>query len=310
MPRRARARTRAPRRQPRGAADGAADAEPDPFKVLEALQAENVDLKDRSLRTLAEMENLRRSYEREVTDAKAYGVTSFAREMLTFGDNLRRAIEAVPAQARESAEPVVRSFVEGIELTERDFLSRLARFGIKKMDPLGKSSTPNQHEVLFEMPDESVPTGTVRQVVEPGYTIGDRTLRAAKVGVSRGGPKDKCLLPQGRRKFSQALARYASQRQVEPAALGEQGRGAARMRSTPWKARRAGPPSTSASPDSSFRLFVGPTPLGAAVAEHAGVAERQRHDRGSEALLVAVLVQAHLRRAVVIIHQQASGGSG
>ena len=166
-----------------------APAEPDPFKVLEALQAENVDLKDRSLRTLAEMENLRRRTEREVTDAKAYGVTSFARDMLTFADNLRRAIDAVPAEQLEAADPALRGFVEGIELTERDFVSRLARFGVKKMEPMGKKFDPNHHEVLFEMPDESVATGTIMQVVEPGYTIGERVLRAAKVGVSRGGPK-------------------------------------------------------------------------------------------------------------------------
>ena len=171
------------------ASEASASAEPDPFKVLEALQAENVELKDRSLRTLAEMENLRRRTEREVSDAKAYGVTSFARDMLGFGDNLRRAIDAVPAEAREAADPALRSFVEGIELTERDFLSRLARFGVKKMEPAGKKFDPNHHEVLFELPDESVVTGTVMQVVEPGYTIGERVLRAAKVGVSRGGPK-------------------------------------------------------------------------------------------------------------------------
>lgn len=170
-------------------ADAAVNVEPDPFKVLEALQAENVELKDRALRTLADMENLRRRTEREVSDAKAYGVTSFAREMLGFADNLRRAIDAVPAAARDGADPAVKSFVEGIELTERDFLARLARFGVKPMEPLGKKFDPNHHEVLFEMPDESVPTGTVRQVVEPGYTIGERVLRAAKVGVSRGGPK-------------------------------------------------------------------------------------------------------------------------
>lgn len=169
--------------------DGTPAAEPDPFKVLEALQAENSELKDRSLRTLAEMENLRRRTDREVTDAKAYGVASFARDMLTFADNLRRAIEAVPSGARESADAALRSFVEGIELTERDFLSRLARFGVKRMEPLGRRFDPNHHEALFEIPDESVASGTVMQIVEPGYLIGERVLRPAKVGVSRGGPK-------------------------------------------------------------------------------------------------------------------------
>ena len=169
--------------------------DPDPFKVLEALQAENADLKDRSLRALAEMENLRRRTEREVTDAKAYGVTSFARDMLTFADNLRRALDAVPAEAREAADPAIKSFIEGIDLTERDFLSRLGRFGVRKMEPAGKKFDPNQHEVLFEVPDPSVASGTVVQVVEQGYQIGERTLRAAKVGVARGGPKPDAAKP-------------------------------------------------------------------------------------------------------------------
>ena len=167
----------------------AATGEPDPFKVLEALQAENTELKDKVLRTLADMENLRRRTEREVSDAKIYGVASFARDMLTFVDNLNRAIEAVPAATREAADPALKTFVEGIELTERDFTSRLVRFGVKKIEPLGKKFDPNLQEALFEIPDETVPTGTVMQVVEQGFTIGDRVLRPAKVGVSRGGPK-------------------------------------------------------------------------------------------------------------------------
>ena len=174
---------------PDSAAQPGVGPEPDPFKVLEALQAENVELKDRSLRTLADMENLRRRTEREVTDSKMYGVTSFARDMLTFGDNLRRALDAVPPAAREVADPSLKSFIEGIELTERDFLSRLNRFGVKKLEPMGKRFDPNMHEALFEMPDESVPSGTVMQVVEQGFSIGERVLRPAKVGVSRGGPK-------------------------------------------------------------------------------------------------------------------------
>ena len=172
---------------PTGAA--AAPSEPDPFKVLEALQAENAELKDRSLRALADMENLRRRTEREVSDAKSYGVTSFARDMLTFADNLHRSLEAVPEEARDAAEPGLKSFIEGIELTERDFLSRLTRFGIKKLEPMGRRFDPNMHEALFEIPDESVASGTVMQVVEQGFSIGDRVLRPAKVGISRGGPK-------------------------------------------------------------------------------------------------------------------------
>lgn len=165
------------------------EAAPDPFKVLEALQRENAELKDKTLRTLAEMENLRRRTEREVSDAKIYGVASFARDMLTFLDNLHRALASIPPEAREAADPALRSFVEGIEVTERDFVSRLARFGVKTMEPLGKKFDPNMQEALFEIPDDSVAPGTVLQVVEQGFSIGDRVLRPAKVGISRGGAK-------------------------------------------------------------------------------------------------------------------------
>ena len=163
--------------------------EPEPFTEIENLMQENNALKDKVLRTMAEMENLRRRTEREVADAKLYGVTSFARDMLTFADNLRRAVESVSAEEKETASAALKSFVEGIDLTERDFLSRLARFGVKKLEPQGEKFDPNMHEALFEVPDPSVATGTVVQVVEAGFSIGDRCLRPAKVGVARGGPK-------------------------------------------------------------------------------------------------------------------------
>jgi molecular chaperone GrpE len=156
---------------------------------VEALRAELAGVKDRLLRTLAEMENLRRRTEKEIADAKLYGVTSFARETLSLADNLRRAIAAFPVGAKEELEPHVAALIEGVELTERDFLSRLARFGVKKMDEGNNRFDPNKHEALFEIPDEGQPAGTVAQWVEPGYMIGDRVLRPAKVGVTRGGPK-------------------------------------------------------------------------------------------------------------------------
>jgi molecular chaperone GrpE len=163
--------------------------EPDPFLVLENLRRENAELKDKVLRTLAEMENQRRRAEREVADAKIYGVTSFARDMLPLADNLRRAAESAPPGAREQEGGALKTLIEGIELTERDFLSRLGKYGVKKLEPLGAKFDPNLHEALFEVPDETAPNGTVVQVVENGYAIGDRVLRPAKVGISRGGPK-------------------------------------------------------------------------------------------------------------------------
>lgn len=176
----------------KAAPDGAArpsepGSEPDPFAVLEALKEENAALKDRSLRTMADMENMRRRTDKEVADAKTYGVSNFAREMLSVADNLHRAIASVPAESRGT--DAVRGLVEGVELTERDLLSRLARFNVKPIEPEGKKFDPNMHEALFEIPNEGVPTGTVLQVMETGYSIGDRVLRPAKVGVSRGGPK-------------------------------------------------------------------------------------------------------------------------
>jgi molecular chaperone GrpE len=163
--------------------------EPDVLAVVEALNAENSQLKDRVLRTLAEMENLRRRTEREVSDAKTYGVTSFARDMLTVVDNLARALEHLPAEARASADPSIRSLIEGVELTARDLEAALARHGVKKLDPQGQKFDPNFHQAIFEAPDPTVPSGTVSQVVQSGWTIGDRVLRPAMVGVSKGGPK-------------------------------------------------------------------------------------------------------------------------
>jgi len=163
--------------------------EPDAGAVIEALNTENSQLKDRVLRTLAEMENLRRRTEREVSDAKTYGVTSFARDMLTVVDNLARALEHVPAEVRASADPSIRSVIEGVELTARDLEAVLVRHGVKKLDPKGQKFDPNFHQAIFEAPDETVPSGTVSQVVQSGWTIGDRVLRPAMVGVSKGGPK-------------------------------------------------------------------------------------------------------------------------
>ena len=164
-------------------------AERDAFAVIEALNAENTQVKDRLLRTLAEMENLRRRTEREVSDAKTYGVATFARDMLGVVDNLSRALEHVPASARANADGALQSLIEGVELTARDLEVALGRHGVKKLDPKGQKFDPNFHQAIFEAPDETVPAGTVSQVVQSGWTIGDRVLRPAMVAVSKGGPK-------------------------------------------------------------------------------------------------------------------------
>ena len=172
-----------------GAAAPVETPERDAFAVIEALNAENTQLKDRVLRTLAEMENLRRRTEREVADAKTYGVTSFARDILTVVDNLARALEHLPSEAKTAAEPQIQSVIEGVELTARDLEAVLGRHGVKKLDPKGQKFDPNFHQAIFEAPDETLPAGTVSQVVQSGWTIADRVLRPAMVGISKGGPK-------------------------------------------------------------------------------------------------------------------------
>lgn len=163
------------------------DAAVDP---VEALQAENADLKDRALRVMAEMENLRRRTEKELKDTRQYAMAGFARDMLTVSDNLRRAIEAVPEEVRQNADAGMAGLLEGVEMTERELLNQLEKNGVKKLDPAGQKFDPNFHQAMFEVPNTEVPNNTVVQVVQAGYQIGERVLRPAMVGVSRGGPKD------------------------------------------------------------------------------------------------------------------------
>lgn len=174
------------------AAEGAPASAPEAAHTADAiaaLEAEKLDLKDKLLRTLADMENLRRRTEREVTDARTYAVTNFARDMLNAADNIRRALESVPAEARASAEGSLKALVDGIELTERDLLKTLERHGVKRVEPQGQRFDPNLHQAMFEVPNPDVTSGTVVQVVQSGYVIGERVLRPALVGVAKGGPK-------------------------------------------------------------------------------------------------------------------------
>jgi molecular chaperone GrpE len=156
---------------------------------VEALQQEAAEARDPMLRTLAEMENLRKRTTREVADAKLYGITGFARDVLDIADNLQRALDAVPLEARANADPGLKALIEGVELTERSLLNALEKHGVKKFDPQGQKFDPNFQQAMFEVPDPSVPSGTVVQVVQAGYTIGERVLRPALVGVAKGGAK-------------------------------------------------------------------------------------------------------------------------
>ena len=155
----------------------------------EALAKEAADARDKMLRTLAEMENLRKRTAREVADARIYGITGFARDVLDIADNLQRALDAVPAETRANADPGLKALIEGVELTERSLLNTLEKNGVKKFDPTGQKFDPNFQQAMYEVPDASVPSGTVVQVVQAGFMIGERVLRPALVGVAKGGAK-------------------------------------------------------------------------------------------------------------------------
>ena len=159
------------------------------YEAVVRLVKENEELKDRGLRLAAEMENLRRRTARDVQDARSYAIANFARDMLQVADNLDRALAAVPAEAGEGADTGLKALVEGVELTLRSMNAALERHGVKKLDPKGEKFDPNFHQAMFELPDPSVPSGTVVQVVQTGYSIGERVLRPAMVGVAKGGPK-------------------------------------------------------------------------------------------------------------------------
>jgi molecular chaperone GrpE len=153
------------------------------------------EYKDKLLRVLAEMENLRRRTEREIVDARAYGISSFARDILAVADNMDRALQALDAEIREKADASVKALLDGVELTERELHKVLDKHGVKKLVPLGEKFDPNLHQAMFELPDESRPAGTVAQVIQPGYMIGDRILRPALVAVAKGGPKPAVEAP-------------------------------------------------------------------------------------------------------------------
>src|SRR2546421_2437390 len=163
-----------------------AEATPDP---VAALIKETADLKDRLLRTLADMENLRRRTDREVADARVYGVTNFRREILAVAENMERALKALDDEIREKADAGVKALLDGVELTERELIKVMEKHGVRKIEPMGQKFDPNLHQAMFELPDPSVPAGTIVQVMQPGYTIGERVLRPALVGIAKGGVK-------------------------------------------------------------------------------------------------------------------------
>ncbi len=152
---------------------------------LENLRQEAGQLKDQLLRTLAEMENLRKRAERERAEATLYAATNFARDILNVSDNLTRALDMAHADALKEASEPIRNLIAGVEVTHRELLNVFERHGIKRIEPKGEKFDPHFHQAVFEVPSADHPPGTVVEVLQAGFTIGDRVLRPAMVGVAK-----------------------------------------------------------------------------------------------------------------------------
>jgi molecular chaperone GrpE len=174
---------------PDAAAQPAAEAAPEtpPVDPLAAKDAEIAKLKDQLLRALAETENTRRRAERDREDTAKFAVANFARDMLAVADNLKRAVDSVPADAK-TGNTALATLLEGVELTDRQLQSLFEKHGIKPVAPLDQPFDPNFHQAMFEVPGTGKPGGTVVQVLQPGFTIHGRLLRPALVGVAKGEP--------------------------------------------------------------------------------------------------------------------------
>jgi molecular chaperone GrpE len=168
------------------AAPQAAVPEVDPIALL---VREAADYKDKLLRALADMENLRKRTEREVADSRLYGISTFARDILNVADNMHRALNALDVGLRERADAGVKALLDGVELTERELLNALEKHGVKKLEPVGQKFDPNMHQAMYEVPDSGAPVGHVVQVIQAGYMIGERVLRPALVAIAKAASK-------------------------------------------------------------------------------------------------------------------------
>ncbi len=163
-----------------------ANAEIDPRDAeIAALQDEVAGARDRMLRLAAEMDNLRKRTEREKAEATLYAASNFARDLLGVADSLSRALAAIPAGEREVIDDVMKKFLDGMEITERELLSVFQRHNIRKLETVGQKFDPNLHQAMFEVPTAEQPPGTVIQEIQSGYAVGERCLRPALVGVAK-----------------------------------------------------------------------------------------------------------------------------
>jgi molecular chaperone GrpE len=161
----------------------ASNQELSPEDQIAKLQEELIQARDRTMRALADAENTRRRALKDRDDAGKYAVSNFARDLLDFSDNFKRALESMP----EDTPPAV---AEGLNAMRTELLNTFERHGIRKIEPLDEPFDANFHEVMFEAPSPDKQAGTIIQVIEAGYVLNDRLLRAAKVGIAKAGDQN------------------------------------------------------------------------------------------------------------------------
>lgn len=164
------------------------ETEEEQENIEESLRDEIASLKDQLLRAVAETENIRKRSDKEKQDMSKYAITGFARDVLAVSDNLRRALESIPEEEKEK-NALIKTIVEGVEMTESTLLDTLKKHGVEKISPLNEPFDHNFHQAMMEIPNSDQPDGTVVQVLQAGYVIKDRLLRPALVGVAKGGQK-------------------------------------------------------------------------------------------------------------------------
>lgn len=165
-------------------AEGGAEA---PLGVAE-LEVQVKDLTDRLLRAHAEIQNLHRRLERDVAESQKYGITKFARDIVTMTDNFDRALSSVAPEATTD-NPALSGLLDGVRMIEKEFQTVLGKHSVQRLDPANELFDPHKHQAVMEKDDPSVPAGTVIQVFQAGYEIDDRVLRPAMVVVAKGGAK-------------------------------------------------------------------------------------------------------------------------
>ena len=154
-----------------------------PENIIEKLNEEIQDLKDQRLRAAAELENFRKRAEKDQSDALKYGVSNFAKEIISIKDNIERAQSSISDDVRSNDD--VKSVVEGLDLIAQSAVSTFEKIGIKKIDSLNEKFDHNLHQAMMEIENDQVEPGTIVQELIPGYTLHDRLLRPAMVGVAK-----------------------------------------------------------------------------------------------------------------------------